>query len=364
MIPHVVHLVASFDTGGLQNGIVNLMNHSDPSDVRHTVLSFSDQMDLADRLQVGEATTLGLAPGPHRRAWREVAERLRDLNADVLHTRNFATWPDGIRAASRAGVRHRVHGFHGRDLAGIDGLPMKRRLLGRLLAASTSVFITLTPSMREEFSKEFFISPDRVRVIPNGFDKALFTASKGEKPLQSPFTVATVGRFAPVKNLSLLIRAFGSMENRGQDDLLVLAGDGPERAQLQGLVEDLGLSHSVRFTGMLSEIAPLYAAADVYVQPSFYEGMSNTIVEAMACEVPVIATDVGGNADVLGSEGAGCLVPSNDVTAMARALDAWRNDEEDRKRAGICGQERVRELFGMSRMVESYVGVYKSLVGS
>lgn len=361
MTVHVVHLVASFDTGGLQNGIVNLANHMDTERVRHTVLSISPQMGLADRLQHADAISLNIGAGSHRGAWRQVADRLRDLDTDILHTRNQATWPDGIRAARQARIRSRIHGFHGRDLGQIEGLPFTRRVLGRVLATATDRFVTLTPSMRDEFGAEFFLSPSRIDVIANGFDLSRFASRTTATNQATPFTVATVGRLAPVKNISLLLRAFASMKHRLQDDRLIVAGDGEERAALELLANELGIADCVEFLGMVEEPAPIYSLADIYVQPSLYEGMSNTLVEAMGSGVPVIATDVGGNRDVVGQDGGGVLVPSNDVDALTAALDNWRSNAVARREAGLAGQQRALEQFSLKRMVEAYLAVYESM---
>ena len=112
----VVHLVTSFDTGGLQNGIVNLINHSDDVRVEHVVLSMWPETGLDWRLNAGEVRSLGLERGRVPHAWRRVAKALRELSPHVLHTRNWGTYPDGIRAARAAGVKACVHGFHGRDV--------------------------------------------------------------------------------------------------------------------------------------------------------------------------------------------------------------------------------------------------------
>ncbi len=362
MTLHVVHLVASFDTGGLQNGVVNLANNMDSDRVRHTVLSLSSRIGMAERLRQSDALTLGLDGKAHRGAWRIIAEKLRNLDVDILHTRNQATWLDGICAARRAGISHRIHGFHGRDLNQVNGLSLARRVLGRVLATATDRFVTLTPSMREEFASEFFISPDRFEIIANGFDLDRFTPRTCDENVSDAFTVATVGRLVPVKNLALLLRGFAAMKSRKSTDRLSIVGDGEQRHSLEELARTLGIAEAVEFEGMVEDPSPVYASADVYVQPSYYEGMSNTIVEAMASGVAVIATDVGGNADVVGRDGSGVLVSSDDTLALAAALDAYRADPEWRRKVARVGQQRVSERFGLEKMVEAYLATYESMV--
>jgi sugar transferase (PEP-CTERM/EpsH1 system associated) len=363
MALHVAHLVTSFDMGGLQNGIVNLVNHSDPGRVRHTVLSFRHRTGLSDRLRRGDVRSLDLPEGRVPFAYRIVAEALSAIRPDVVHTRNWGTYPDGILAARRAGVRRRVHGYHGRDLANASGERLRRRVMGRLLSWATDRIVTLTPTMKAEYLRDFGVSADRVEVVPNGIDIERLAAFAADPELASPFTVATVGRLDPVKNLPLLVRAFARMANRGPDDLLVVAGDGPERERVADVARTEGVADRLRLLGERKDAPAVMKAAAVYVQPSFYEGMSNTVVEAMACGVAVVATDVGGNADVAGRDGTARIVPSDDVDALRRTLEALRDDPEARRRTAEAGRARVVERFGLPRMVESYTRLYEDVVG-
>lgn len=362
MTVHVAHLVTSFDMGGLQNGVVNVINGSDPDRVRHTVVSMRDELDLRERLQRGDVVTADIPEGRRPGAYRTIAAALREIGPDVLHTRNWGTYPDGILAARRAGVRHRVHGYHGRDLANAGSEKLRRRLTGKFLAAFTDRFITLTPSMKREYIRDFWVAERRIEVIPNGLDLARLDRFEADPALESEFVVATVGRLAPVKNVPLLVRAFARMAERRDGDVLVIAGDGPERRTIEAVVAEEGVAGVVRMLGARRDAPAVMKAADVYVQPSFYEGMSNTIVEAMACNVAVVATDVGGNGDVAGREGTAVLIPSDDVAALSAALDRLRGDAAGRRRLAAAGRERVLELFGLGRMVEAYTRVYEGVV--
>ncbi len=364
MTLRVVHLVTSFDTGGLQNGIVNLINNSDPNRVEHVVLSMWSETGLAERLNVGEVRSLGLGRGRVPHAWRRVAEELKDLSPHVLHTRNWGTYPDGVRAARAAGVKACVHGFHGRDVHNARGEILRRRVLGRLLAFRTSRIVTLTPTMKREYVRDFRVPAKMIEIIPNGIDLGRVAEHEADEALRSSFTVSAVGRLDPVKNFSLLIRAFHGCRHRAATDRLVIAGDGPERSRLDELVRELDLGSAVEFLGMRKDVPSVLKAADVFVQPSIYEGMSNTLVEAMACGVPVVATDVGGNADVVGRDGEGILVPSDDVEALGSVLERLRANPGERRRLGAAGRERVTERFALDRMVERYTSLYEEVVES
>lgn len=366
---HVVHLLLSFDTGGLQNGVVNLINHSDPERLRHSVLSLTPALGMRERITrddvLVEAVSLGGTWERRVGAWRAIARRLRELAPDVLHSRNRGTQIDGALAGLAAKVPRRVHGYHGRDLSNAEGETLRRRVLGRMAGRAHHRVITLTETMRDEYRRDYGTSPDKMRVVPNGIDLGRLDGFAPDASLRSPFTVCTVGRLDAVKNLPLLMRAFAAMTTRGSEDRLVIAGGGPMRAELEALKGELGAAgEAIEFLGERKDAPSVMKASDVYVQPSFYEGMSNTIVEAMALSLPVIATEVGGNPDVTGRDGAARLVPSDDLPAMTAALDALRSDETERGALALRGRERVRDRFTLERMVEGYTRVYEEIGGT
>lgn len=356
----VAHVVWSFDTGGLQNGIVNLANGSDPDRVRHVVISLTDRLGLADRLVATEVLGLSIREGARVDARGAVAGALRMIDPDIVHTRNWSTLSDGVRGARRAGVRRLIHGFHGRDLGNARREKLRRRIAGRLLLAGVDRIVTLTPSMACEFARDFFLRPGRIDVIPNGADLARFSQGVPLEELRSPFTVLFIGRLDPVKNLGLLLRSFREMPGRKPEHRLVIAGDGPEREKLAGLVRELGLQGSAMILGERRDTPDLLASADVYVQPSLYEGMSNTLVEAMAAARPVVATDAGGNADVMGPELAQWLVPSDDAAALAGRLGRLMADPHLRESSGAAGRRRAESEFALPVMVERYTRLYET----
>lgn len=359
MTVHVVHLVTSFDTGGLQQGIVNIVNRSDPNRVRHTVISMWKKISLADRLQRGDVISLDFPEGRVWGAFRKIARALADRSPDLLHTRNWGTFPDGVLARRFARVPRHIHGHHGRDLHNAAGESPRRRMIGRWLARLTDAFVALTPSMRTELARDFSIRPERITVIPNGVDLERLAADAADPSLSSEFSVVSIGRLDPVKDFGTLIAAFSKMATRKPGDRLWIVGSGPERARLEAKIADLGLGAVVRVLGERRDVAAVMKAADCYVQPSIYEGMSNTIVEAMACGIPVVASDVGGNPDVVGRDGAAMLFAAKDVSFLAKRLDDLRSDVDLRRRIGQAGKARALELYGLERMVESYTALYE-----
>ncbi|MFT7618970.1 MAG: sugar transferase (PEP-CTERM/EpsH1 system associated) [Planctomycetota bacterium] len=358
MTIRVAHLVTSFDMGGLQNGIVNLINHGDSSRIQHTVLSIRSETGLQDRLTTGDVRSLELGEGRHTNAYKIIAKALKDIAPDILHTRNWGTYPDGILAARRAGVKRRIHGFHGRDLSNAQGESLKRRIMGKILTYATDRIITLTPSMKREYIRDYAVNEGQIEVIPNGIDLARMDSFDADETCRSSFTVVCVGRLDTVKNWPLLIRSFARMKTREPTDRLAIVGDGGEKARIEEVAQEAGLGESLMMLGARSDAPSVMKAGDAYVQPSFYEGMSNTIVEAMACGLAVVATDVGGNGDVAGREGTAKLVESDNIDAMADALDQLKQDKMARLELAAAGKARVIDRFGLQKMVDSYERTY------
>lgn len=353
----VAHVVASFDVGGLQKGVVNIVNLSRAC--RHLVVSFGPGLAMAERLRQGDVETLGLEPGQRRSLAGALRDVLRRFGADVVHTRNWPTLVDGWRARRKARTGAHVHGYHGRDASGARGFGWKRRVVGRVLTRSLDAVVTLTQNMAREYARDFGAPKRGMQVIENGVEVPETAARR--RAAGDPFRVLAVGRLDPVKDYGSLIRAFAGMEGRASEDRLVIVGDGPERQMLHEAASAEGVADSVEMPGMLPSAAAAYQDADVFVQSSIYEGMSNTLAEAMAAGLPCVATRVGGNPDVTGD--AGLLYESGDTAALGTHLAKLKQDPGGAAAMGDAARERAKSVFGMSRMVDAYDALYQELAG-
>ena len=354
----VAHVVASFGVGGLQKGVVNVVNRSDASAFDHLIVSVGPDLAMADRLERGRVETLGLASGEKGSLGKALAGLLRGFGADVVHTRNWPTLVDGWRARRRARTRAHIHGYHGRDAAGAHGFGWKRRVVGRCLTRFVDSVVVLTRNMGAEYERDFGAPRGGMRVIPNGVE--LPDDRPRHRAADDPFRVLAVGRLDPVKNYGSLIRAFATMAGRGAQDRLVILGEGPDRDLLLAAASEAGVADAVEMPGMVTETAAEYARADVFVQSSIYEGMSNTLTEAMATGLPVLATRVGGNPDVVGD--AGVLYSSGDEPALARHLAEFRSAPSLAAELGNLARHRAESEFSYERMIGSYEGLYRELV--
>lgn len=369
--PLVVHLLYRFDTGGLENGVVNLINHMPEGAYRHMVVAMTEVTDFRHRLQRSDVACVAMHKGPGQgaRLYPALWRLLRRHRPDIVHTRNLGALEMQV-AAWAARVPVRIHGEHGRDIDDLDGSSLRHRRLRQLYAPWVHHYVALSQDLQRYLNGSIGIAPKRVSQIYNGVDAVRFRPTDGVAAAISgdPFNarglwrVGTVGRMAHVKNQTLLARAFvqaRQMDAAFADSArLVMVGDGPLRAQAQDILLQAGAQMAAWLPGERSDVPDVMRGLDCFVLPSLAEGVSNTILEAMASGLPVIATDVGGNGELVGDGRTGALVPSDDPVAMAKALlDIWRRSDRGAS-LGRAGRADVDRRFSMQAMVSAYQNLY------
>jgi glycosyltransferase involved in cell wall biosynthesis len=203
-----------------------------------------------------------------------------------------------------------------------------------------------------------------------------YPGSYKEKDIAAPagflseesFVVGTVGRLAAVKDQASLIRAFKLLLDNNpeiQSDLrLIIAGDGPLKTELERLVAELQIEKSVWMTGDRSDIPDILRLFDLFVLPSLGEGISNTILEAMATGLPIVATDVGGTPELVEDGINGRLVPPEDPSALMSGLQECVRDREQLDSMGAASLDKIKMQFNWQETVEQYLSVYDGLLGS
>ena len=363
---HVVHVLDSLAVGGMENGVVNVVNAT-REQARHTVVTMSGRGALSERLPVSVPVhCIGKRAGIDLGAVLRLSRLVRRLRPDVIHSRNWGA-VDAVVAARLAGVGTVVHGEHGREAADPRGLDPRRNRLRRLLAPLVSRFVTVSLDLRRWLLTTVGIPAHKVVTIHNGVDTARFSpgdSSEAREALGVPSgatVVGTIGRLDPVKDQVGLVEAFSELAESGSTAILAIVGEGPSRCSLEGQIRRRGLSQRVRLLGERRDVPTLLRAFDVFVLPSRAEGMSNTILEAMATGLPVVATDVGGNPELIDPEATGRLVPPGDPHALGAALRAYVADSYLRRSQGKAGRERVLQHFSLDRMAQAHMALYGSL---
>lgn len=375
--PLVVHIIYALGTGGLENGLVNIINRTPPERYRHAVICLTDAQDFAGRITAPDVRIVelhkkpGHDPAMYVRLWRA----LRELAPAIVHSRNLAALETQWLGLFMPGVK-RVHGEHGRDVHDIDGSNWKYRMLRKVLSLLVHRYIAVSRDLASWLSASIGISPDRIHQIYNGVDQTLFSPGpeKGAGVLpprlvaaEGTVALGSVGRLAEVKNQGSLLEAMYILLKRRPEWRntlrLVLVGDGPLREALEKQVLELGLDAVVWLAGDRDDIPRLLHTMDIFVLPSLAEGISNTLLEAMATGLPVVATQVGGNPELVEHGSNGYLVPVSDVQALAQTLQALIESPADRIRMGENGLHKIRRSFDWDSTLEAYLGVYDKLLG-
>ncbi|HLQ84668.1 MAG TPA: TIGR03088 family PEP-CTERM/XrtA system glycosyltransferase [Salinisphaeraceae bacterium] len=370
--PLIVHILNQMDVGGMETVALNLIERSSDR-YRHAVVCMQDRGSLAARAEALGASVLALGkkPGKDLRAYGRLWRLLRRLRADIVHTYNIGAI-DAAPWARLAGVRHIIHAEHGRDAADPQGSSRKYRRLRRLLAPAISIFVAVSEDLASWLVQEVGIADNKVQLIRNGIDLERYhPEAEAEPPWPAQFApagsivVGSVGRLNAVKAFADLLQAFARVQfsDTGPAPRLVIVGSGPEQAALEQLVHELGIAERVWLAGERDDVPQLLQAMDVYVCSSIAEGMALTLLEAMASGLPVIATQVGGNPELVLAQETGLLVPASDAGALADAIETLVADPELRREQGQAGRQRAQACFSMAAMTAGYCALYDQLLG-
>lgn len=277
--------------------------------------------------------------------------------------------------AKLAGVPVTVHGEHGWDIHDPDGISTKYRRLRRMLSPFVNRFIAVSVDLRDWLIHSVGIDSRKVTHICNGVDSARFSQrmdADRHPELEARFArdtrvIGSVLRFEGIKDPMNLVQAFitltAKLRKKGIGVGLVMIGDGPLRSAATSALDSAGLQGQYWLPGSRDDVAQIMRSLDVFVLGSRREGISNTILEAMASGLPVIATNTGGNLELVASEATGLLVPVGDPPALAEAIRRYVEEPALGTEHGVGGRKRVEQFFSMSAMIDSYKGLYEELLG-
>ena len=373
-IPLIAHVVYFFGTGGMENGVVNLINNLPADQYRHMIICLSGYTEFRDRLnQPVEFISLNKKEGKDFGVYLRLWKVLRRYKPDIVHTRNLAALAGQI-PAFLAGIKKRIHGEHGRDVFDLHGKHRKYNLYRKIFSLFVQRYITVSMDLENWLKDELSISADRITHIYNGVDTERFAPvdeknSNHALPFEpGKIVMGTVGRLVAVKDQMTLLDSFTHLI-RQEPELaevlrLVIVGEGDLRAMLEARIEQNNLQDLVWMAGDRRDIPELLPQLDIFVLPSLGEGISNTLLEAMSCGLPVIATAVGGNVELVDEGQTGFLVPAGQAETMASAISILIRNTSLRRLMGQAGRFRVEQEFSLGKMVEGYKAVYDALVTS
>lgn len=298
-------------------------------------------------------------------AYNRLKRLIQQLRPDIVHTWLFAANSYGRYAALQAGVPHVIGGERCVD-------PWKswhQLAIDRYLAHRSERIATNTSAVRDFYAARG-IPAEKFVVIPNGV-----AALSGHDPLpreellreldipSDARLIGAVGRLWPQKRIKDLIWAAHLLDEAQMPIRLLIIGDGPHRWRLERYASQVDFGRVVRFLGVRDDVPRLMPCLDCLWLGSAYEGQSNAVMEAMAAGIPVVATNIPGNRDLIVPDETGFLVPVGDRGAFAKWTMILLNDGEMARRMGEAGRNRVRDEFSIDRMVQRHASLYRELVG-
>ncbi|MBL8482683.1 MAG: TIGR03088 family PEP-CTERM/XrtA system glycosyltransferase [Rhodocyclaceae bacterium] len=369
--PLVLHVIHHLSMGGMENGLVNLINNMPGERYRHAICCVENTSDFARRIRRPDVQVHAL----HRSqigVWklrREIFHLCRSLRPAIVHTRNLSGL-DALVPARLAGVRHSVHGEHGWDVDNLDGRKWKPALLRRLHSPFVERYITVSRHLERFLVQRVGIAAARITQIYNGVDTQRFHPAAAPVRAELPAAlrgedivlIGTVGRAEAVKDQATLLRAVALLIER-QPALrarvrVAVIGTGPLFKELGGLVDSLGLRDVAWLPGASDHVPDMLRMFDIFVLPSLNEGIANTILEAMASGLPVLATAAGGNPELVQDGHTGRLFQPRDTDALAGLLAAYVNDTGLRRAHGTNARQTAESTYSMHSMVTRYAAVY------
>jgi len=360
----VLQVVLSLDPGGTERLVVEIARRLPPP-FESVVCCLDAPGAWAEDLRrrsipvVALERRAGFRPSLSAR----LAALVRSRRIDVMHCHQYSPYVYGCLAKLLAPRVRLVFTEHGR-LSDAPPSP-KRRRVNPLLARVPGARFAVCEDLKTFLVAEGFPA-DRLGVIYNGIDPGPLPSAEARADARrrlgaesDAFLVGTVARLDPVKDLGVLLEALAALRARGPAAHLAVLGDGPERTALEARARELGVAAAVRFLGARSDVRDLLPGLDLYVNCSRSEGVSLTIVEAMAAALPVVATAVGGTPEVVADGASGLLVPPRDPGALTAAMEALAADPALRAGLGREGRAVAERRFSFERMLEQYLRAYR-----
>jgi len=367
----IMHIVDTWAVGGLQNGVANLIERMDGVRFEHVICAMRSVDGSNGKLApAGGARVLCLSQDESRARLQvpALARRIREVQPHIVHTRNWGTF-EGLLAARCVGDCAHVHSEHGIDWDSTVKEPWRRILCRRLAFHMADRVVAVSYRLRDLHAKRTRFPAHRIEVIHNGVDSRSFTPditarARLRRELgisDNEYCIGAVGNLIPVKDHLTLLRAVAEFDRIGRPWRLLVVGSGPELPKLTAFVDNYpAWKQRVLFLGKSNAVPGLLNAMDVYVLSSLTEGISNSLLEAMATGLPVVVTEAGGNAELVG-EDAGLFFPVGGIEHLVQHLLQLGSHPEWRREIGQRAMRRVRDRFSIDSMVDKYAQLYESL---
>lgn len=361
----IIHVLYRMGAGGTELALRRVVAGLDPEHFDNIICTVAP---ISDEQEIPGARLISLA-----RKSRRTGSLLADLSRlflqekpDIVHSRNWGAI-EAVVAAKLTRVPRIIHSEHGRDITTMHGDPWRRRVFRRLCYSMADEVFAVSRELSEHYSTQLGINAEKMAVIPNGVDTARFRADATMRATmrsrlglqEDAIVVGTVGRLDPVKDHVTLLRAAEQLATNDPPIHVAIVGGGPLADILQTRVQGTAaLRRRVHLIGESNRPQDWLNAFDIFVLPSLSEGMSNTILEAMATKLPCVVTRVGANPDLVVEDHTGFVVEARDASGIADRITLLASDPRLRATFGRSARERVEKNFSLNHMLENYTRLY------
>jgi len=362
----IIHITHSLEIGGLERVVLDLARgfRSKGHAVSLCCLDRKGELGEMAESEGFEIFSLGKKAGVNYQLPLLIRKIVKEGAFDVMHTHNEAGLIYGVAAALFSGRCIIVHTEHGKEL---EYHGQKRlHAVERFLWSKVDHLVAVSEVLRDEVCKNLKIKREKVLVVPNGIHVEKYYHPEGRlekrKALgidKNSFVIGNVGRLVPLKNHKFLVDVFKEIGREFTNARLFVIGGGPLLEELRKYAYGIGLSSSAVFLGERADVQELLPAFDLFVLPSLTEGISITLLEAMAAGIPIVASAVGGNPEIVEDGRTGLLIPLKNMSAWVQGIKGLIADREMREILSIAGRTRVRNRFSLETMLENYRSVYE-----
>jgi len=366
----ILHVISQLPVGGVENLLLTVLQHSDSQKFYPTVCSLSDKGVIGKEMEALGVNVLCLNKLRHKFDWtmvKDIYHLIKQLNIQIVFTYQYHSNLYGRIAAHLAKVPCIIASVH--NVYTIDK-KVHRRIINKCLSRFTDKIIAVSGSVKEDVMRYDGVPDGKVEIVYNGIDIDRFT-DLDESTLRSELgilmetpIIGTVGRLAFQKGQRYLLEAVSIVKKKFPQIVLLMVGDGPLKDELKSYAKTLGLDDAVIFTGSRRDIPLLLAAMDIFVLPSLWEGLSISLIEAMAAGKPVIAADIAPIRELINTQEVGMLVPPRNSGAIADTIELLLTEEVLAEEMGIAARKRVFSDFSIETTLSRYEHLFEDILRS
>jgi glycosyltransferase involved in cell wall biosynthesis len=357
----IAHVTTDLGLAGRERVVVELANQQSKNGYDVSIICLKKEGKLKDRLDPSiDVFTCWKGAGIELATFRKMVSFLKRKKPQIVHTHNPGTLLYGNIASRLAGIPYIVNTEHGFS----EPSSFRGRLKEAILYRFTHKVTVVSENLKGRIQKTYWAPEGKLAVIPNGISIPKPSKSPDEVRMEIGMSkrhtnIVIVGRLSPVKNHQMLLKAFSLASEENENLRLWVIGVGPLRILLDKFCDELGIVGKVHFLGLRDDVPDIMSAMDMLVLCSISEGMPITIIEAMALELPIIATNVGGNAELIENGMTGFLIELNNISKLKKVISCLSKNYELRNKFKTNAKLYFNKYLSVNKLFYNFSNEYE-----